>query len=53
VKAKYPTVEIFQGRETGVCWWVEEHPHRSRGRDDGIGVFQNRNQERGLLLKCK
>jgi hypothetical protein len=20
--------------------WVEEHPHRSRGREDGIGCFQ-------------
>jgi hypothetical protein len=21
-------------------WWVEEHPHRSRGREDVIGCFQ-------------
>jgi hypothetical protein len=20
--------------------WVEEHPHRSRGREDGIGGFR-------------
>jgi hypothetical protein len=27
--------------------WVEEHPHRIRGREDGIGDFQRGNQERG------
>jgi hypothetical protein len=24
----------------GMCGWVEEHPHRSRERKDGIGGFQ-------------
>jgi hypothetical protein len=24
----------------GVGGWVEEHPHRSRGREDMIGCFQ-------------
>jgi hypothetical protein len=23
-------------------WWVEEQPHRSRGREDGIEGFQDR-----------
>jgi hypothetical protein len=31
-----------EGREAGVGGWVEEHPHRNRGREggreDGIGV---------------
>jgi hypothetical protein len=26
--------------EVGVGGWVEEHPHRSRGRQDGIGDFR-------------
>jgi hypothetical protein len=30
--------EIKDG-EMGVGGWVEEHPHRSRGRMDGIGGF--------------
>ena len=29
----------IEGREVGMGWWVEEHPHRSRGREDDIGVF--------------
>jgi hypothetical protein len=31
----------------GVGGWVGEHPHRSRGREDGIGGLQKGNQERG------
>ena len=26
-------------REVGVGGWVEEHPHRIRGREDVIGCF--------------
>ena len=26
--------------EVGVGGWLEEHPHRSRGRENGIGCFQ-------------
>jgi hypothetical protein len=26
----------IEGREVGVGEWVEKHPHRSRGREDGI-----------------
>jgi hypothetical protein len=29
-----------ESREMGMGGWVEEHPHRSRGRKDGIGGFQ-------------
>jgi hypothetical protein len=28
------------GRWKWVGQWVEEHPHRSRGREDVIGCFQ-------------
>jgi hypothetical protein len=28
--------------EVGVGGWVEEHPHRSRGRENGIGGFWKR-----------
>ena len=30
----------IESKEVGVCRWVEEHPHRSRGREDVIGCFQ-------------
>jgi len=41
-----------QGRGTsgwggGRGEWVGEHPHRSRGRRDGIAGFWRGNQERG------
>ena len=34
-----PQCRGIEGREVGVGGWVEEHPHRSRGREDGIGCF--------------
>ena len=40
-----PQCRGIEGREVGR--WVEEHPHRSRGREDVIGCFQ----ERGKLGK--
>jgi hypothetical protein len=33
--------------------WVEEHPHRSRGRGDEIGGYLRGDLERGKQLKCK
>jgi hypothetical protein len=30
----------IKGRVVGVGGWVEEHPHRIRGREDVIGCFQ-------------
>jgi hypothetical protein len=37
-----------EGREVGVGGWVEEQPHRNKGREDVIGCFQREgNQERG------
>ena len=43
-----PQCRGIEGREAGVGGWVEEHPHRSRGRRDGIGDFWEwGNGERG------
>ena len=39
VKALDPSVGECEGGEAGVGEWVGEHPHRSRGRWDGIGSF--------------
>ena len=30
----------IKGREVGVYVWVKDHLHGSRGREDGIGCFQ-------------
>jgi hypothetical protein len=38
VKAPCPSVWECQIREEGVHGWVEEYPHRSRGREDGMEV---------------
>ena len=46
VKVQCPSVGECQGRKVGAGRWVGEHPHRSRGREDGIGGFWRRNQER-------
>jgi hypothetical protein len=35
-----PQYRGIEGREVGVSEWVEEHPHRSRGREDVIGYFR-------------
>jgi hypothetical protein len=35
-----PQYREIEGGEMGVCRWVEEHPHRSRGKEDMIGCFQ-------------
>ena len=32
-----PQYREIQGGEVGVRGWVEEHPHRIRGREDGMG----------------
>jgi hypothetical protein len=51
-KAPCPRVGGCQGREVGVSGRMGEHPHRSRGRGSGEGVWRG-NQERGKHLKCK
>jgi hypothetical protein len=35
-----PSLGEFKGREARVGRCLEEHPHRSRGREDGIGGLQ-------------
>jgi hypothetical protein len=51
VKARCPSVRECQGGEVGVGGWVGEHPHRSRGREDGIGGFQRGNLEKGITFE--
>jgi hypothetical protein len=42
-----PQCRGIEGGEVGVGEWVEEHPHRSTGWEDGIGVSgREGNQER-------
>jgi hypothetical protein len=43
-----PFVWECQGREAGLVGWVAENPHRSRGREDGIGAFQGRRPGKGI-----
>jgi hypothetical protein len=37
-----PQCKGIEGGKVGVGEWVEEHPHRIRGRENGIGCFQER-----------
>jgi hypothetical protein len=40
-KARWmPQCRGTEGREVAVGRWMEEHPHRRREREDGIGAFQ-------------
>jgi hypothetical protein len=46
-KARCPGSGQRQNGEVGVSGWVGEHPHRSKGKEDGIGGFWRAIQERG------
>ena len=35
-----PQCRVIEGGEVRVGGWVDEHPHRSSGREDGIGGFR-------------
>ena len=36
----------------GVGWWVEEHPHGSRGREAGIGaVWESGKLGKGIIIE--
>jgi hypothetical protein len=48
-----PSLGECQGGRMGVGGRVGEHPHRGRGRWDGIGVFRRGDLEGGKYLKCK
>jgi hypothetical protein len=40
--------------ELGVSGWVGEHPHRSRGREDGIGSLLERGKlGKGITLEMQ
>jgi hypothetical protein len=42
-----PQCRGVKGGEVGECGWVEENPHRCRGREDGTGCFlEGEKQER-------
>jgi hypothetical protein len=43
-----PRMTEQEDRKMGVSGWVGEHPHRSRGRRDGIGCFWKGDLERGM-----
>ena len=50
VKAECPSVGEFKGGEVGVGVQVGKHTHRSMGRGDGIGVFQEGRQGSGKWI---
>jgi hypothetical protein len=45
VKAGFSSVEECQGREVGVGRWVFENPHKSRGREDRMGVSRGESRK--------
>jgi hypothetical protein len=47
MKALCSSIGEFEVGEAGMGRRVEEHPHRSRGRGDGIRVWGGWNRERG------
>jgi hypothetical protein len=51
VKAQCPSVGEFKGKEAGVGGWVEEHSHRSRGREDRIGGFRVGKPGKGITFE--
>jgi hypothetical protein len=44
-------LETATNRYVGVGGWVEEHPHRSRGREDGIGGFLGARVGKGITFE--
>jgi hypothetical protein len=46
-KVPCPSVREYKDMELGVGSWVDEHPHRNRGKKDGIEGFWRGNLERG------
>ena len=47
MKALCSSIGEFEVGEAGMGRRVEEHPHRSRGRGNGIGSLWRGNWERG------
>jgi hypothetical protein len=48
VNVQYPSIGECQDREASVGGWVEEHPHRSRGRGNGITSFSELKPGKGI-----
>jgi hypothetical protein len=47
-----PQCRGIKGGEMGVGRWVEEHPHRRRGREDVIGGFwEGRKLGKGITFE--
>jgi hypothetical protein len=42
-----PQCRGIKDREVGMGGWVKGHSHRSRGREDGIGGFQEAGTGKG------
>ena len=42
-----PQCKGIEGREVEVGVWVEQHPHRSRGREDEMGVSRKGGSRKG------
>ena len=52
VKVLCPSAGDCQGGEAGVGEWVGEHPHRRRGKWDGIGGFVGgRKHGKGIIFE--
>jgi hypothetical protein len=50
VKARCPSIGEWQGGEVGVVAWVEEDPHRSRGRERERGLVEG-NPGKGKIFE--
>ena len=47
-----PQCRRIEGGEVGVDGWVEEHPHRSRARENGTEGFQEKRKPgKGITLE--
>jgi hypothetical protein len=51
VKAQCPSVGELEGGEARMGGRVGEHPHRSRGRGDGIGELGVWRPEKGITFE--
>ena len=46
-----PQFRECEGKKTAVGGWVGEHPHRSRGREDGKGGVPEGKPGKGVTLE--
>ena len=46
-----PQCRGIEGREVGVGRWVEEHPHRSRGKEGWDRGFLEGKSEKGITCE--